>query len=405
MFARAAALLALCVGLGLSLAPVSAQDADPVYEGQKVSKWIDTVQNDSSARKRALAVEALGHIWTVHKHKEALPNVGRALRVDPSAAVRAQAAVVISGLRPDDIKYSATDLVTALGKEKEARVRKEIVAAMLKFPDVCALGIEPLAAALKDSDAAVKVAAAEALALAGPVSKGMAKGAAPALEPLLKDPDKAVRKAAAFALGRIQPDGASTLAETMAGMLAAEKDADLKRELVASIGLLGEKGGPVLAALAAALTDADDEVRRAAARVLGTFGPAASSASDKLYAAFTDDKVKDIRIDALRAFGSALGPTGVKAKLPQLREQLKPEKQPDFEVRLALIDEIAALGWEHLGADLTSPDKGTKAEALATIGALRARQADPQVKVREVALQAIRKIEKKPEPKKEDKKD
>jgi HEAT repeats len=184
MFARAAALLALAC----SLAHVSAQDADPVYEGQKVSKWIDTVQNDSSARKRALAVEALGHIWTVHKHKEALPNVGRALRVDPSAAVRAQAAVVISGLRPDDIKYSATDLVTALDKEKESRVRKEIVSAMLKFPDVCALGIEPLAAALKDTDAAVKVAAAEALALAGPVSKGAAKAAAPALEPRSESP-------------------------------------------------------------------------------------------------------------------------------------------------------------------------------------------------------------------------
>jgi HEAT repeat protein len=401
MLARAAALLVLCC----SLAHVSAQDADPVYEGQKVSKWIDAVQNDPSARKRALAIEALGQIWIVHKHKEALPNVGRSLRLDPSAAVRAQAAVVISGLRPEEIKYSATDLVSALDKEKESRVRKEIVAAMLKFPEVCALGIEPLAATLKDTDAAVKVAAAEALALAGPVSKGAAKAAAPALEPLLKDTDKAVRKAAVFALGRIQPDGASTLSETMAGMFAAEKDADIKRELVASLGLLGEKGGPALKALAAALTDADDEVRRTATRVLGTFGTAATAVTKELYEVFVSDKVKDIRIDALRAFGSALGPTGVKVKLPELREQLKPEKQPDFEVRLALIDEIASLGWEHLGADLTSPDKGAKAEALAMIGALRARQADPQVKVREAALQAIRKIEKKPEPKKDEKKD
>jgi HEAT repeat protein len=169
--------------------------------------------------------------------------------------------------------------------------------------------------------------------------------------------------------------------------------------------LLGEKAGPTLTALAAALADADDDVRRTAARILGTFGTAANGASKELYLAFTTDKVKDIRIDALRAFGSALGPTGVKIKLPELREQLKPEKQPDFEVRLALIDEIAALGWEHLGADLTSSNEEAKKAALATIGALRARQADPQVKVREAALQAIRKIEKKPEPKKEEKKD
>src|SRR5258708_34462370 len=97
-FAGAFALLALVVGLA------RAQDeTDPVYEGQKVSKWIDTVQNDSSARKRALAVEALGKIWIVHKHKDAIPNVCRALRVDSSAAVRAQAAQVLAGPRTDDI--------------------------------------------------------------------------------------------------------------------------------------------------------------------------------------------------------------------------------------------------------------------------------------------------------------
>ena len=58
----------------------------------------------------------------------------------------------------------------------------------------------------------------------------------------------------------------------------------------------------------------------------------------------TTDKVKDIRVDAVRAFGSALGPAGVKARLKDLRPQLDPAKQPDFEVRLALVEEIGALG-------------------------------------------------------------
>lgn len=395
MFARAA-----LAALAVALPPVAAQDADPVFDGQKVSKWIDAVQNDPSARKRALAVEALGKIWVAHKHKEALPNVGRALRVDPSAAVRAQAALVVAGVRADDIKYVSADLVAALGSEKESRVRKEIVGAMLKFPEVCALAVEPLSASLKDRDPAVKVAAAEALALAGPAAKTQAKSAAPALEPLLKDADKGVRKAAVYALGRIQPDGALTLAETMAGMLGAETDADLRRELVVSLGLLAEKPAPVVKALAAALFDADDEVRRAAARVLGTFGPAAAPAADDLFKALATDKVKDIRVDAVRALGSAVGPTGVKARLKDLREHLRPELQPDFEVRLALIDEIAALGWEHLGSDLTAADPAAKAAAQEALGALRARQADPQVKVREAATQAVRKIEKRPDPKK-----
>jgi HEAT repeat protein len=376
-------------------------DPDPVYEGKRVSAWVDIVQNDKSARQRALAVDALGKIWIQHRHKDAIPNIGRALRIDPSTAVRAQAAIVLAGVRATDFKFFAKDLVDALANEKESRVRKEIVLAMAKFPEVCALGIEPLTATLKDPDNSVKIAAAECIALAGGQEKTMAKSAAPGLVPLLKDTNKAVRMAAVFALGRIQPEGASTLAETMAGMLGTEKDADMKRELVSALGLLAEKSEPVIKALMTALTDPDDDVRRRAARVFGTFGAGASSAADALLKTVSTDKLKDIRVDALRAFGSALGPTGVKARLKDLRPLLDPAKQPDFEVRLALVDEIAALGWEHIGQDLNSPDPAVKAAANDTIVALRLRQSDPQVKVREAATNAIKKIEKKPEPKKD----
>ncbi len=250
----------------------------------------------------------------------------------------------------------------------------------------------------------MRAAAAEALALAG----AKAKAAAADLIPLLKDNERSVRLAAVYALGRIAPDGAATVAETMAAMLGTEKDTatdkalPIKRELIASLGLLGEKSGTVVAALTAALAaKEEDDVRRGAARTLGLFGPAAAPAADALLNVVATDKVKDIRVDAVRAFGSALGAKGVKERLKDLRPLLNPLKEPDFEVRLALIDEIASLGYEHLGADLMSPDKGVKAEALETIVALRLRLADPQVKVREAAGIAIRKIEKKPEPKKE----
>jgi hypothetical protein len=91
----------------------------------------------------------------------------------------------------------------------------------------------------------------------------------------------------------------------------------------------------------------------------------------------------------------------VKARLKDLRPLLDPARQPDYEVRLALVEEIGALGYEFLGADLVSTDPAVKAAAQETLGALRLRLADPQVKVREAAALAIRKIEKKPEPKKE----
>ena len=65
------------------------------------------------------------------------------------------------------------------------------------------------------------------------------------------------------------------------------------------------------------------------------------------------------------------------------------------------MDEIGSLGWEYIGTDLTSPDKAVKDAAQETIVALRLRLSDPQLKVREAAGLAIRKIEKKPELKKD----
>ena len=72
-----------------------------------------------------------------------------------------------------------------------------------------------------------------------------------------------------------------------------------------------------------------------------------------------------------------------------MKERLKDvigvmERDADFEVRLAAVEEIGALG----------PDVRDNREAMA---ALRQRLSDPQVKVREAAAVAIRRIEKKVE--------
>jgi HEAT repeat protein len=135
--------------------------------------------------------------------------------------------------------------------------------------------------------------------------------------------------------------------------------------------------------------------------VLGTFGTAAALVADELFKVLTTDKATDVRVDAVRALGSALGPAGVKARLKDLRPQLDPAEQPSFEVRLAIVEEIGALGWEHLGRYLNAADPAEKQTARETVAALRKRLADPQVNVREAAARAIRNIEKKPEPKKE----
>ncbi|VTT97073.1 hypothetical protein : Uncharacterized protein OS=Planktothrix agardhii NIVA-CYA 126/8 GN=A19Y_3985 PE=4 SV=1: HEAT_2: HEAT_2 [Gemmataceae bacterium] len=380
----------LLLALAANPAPGRADDpSDPEIDGKKVSEWVETVTKDESARKRALAVEALSKAWTEKRNDQGLFYIGRALRLDTSAAVRTQAALVLGGLREAEVLYliekkenlAVKDLVDALGKEKESRVRREIAKTIGRFPRVAKMAVPELTATLKDPEPATRVAAAEALSTTGTDGKSAAAG----LAPLLADDDRAVKRAAVIALGRITPEGSATVADTMAKMLATEKDPDMRVELITSLGLLGEKSPDVVAALAALLAAPEDDLRRRAVRTLGSFGPGAAPAADALYKIAATDKVKDVRVDAVRGFGSAVGPAGVKARVKDLLALLV---DPDYEVRMAVVEEIGALGNELI-ADQE------------TIKALRVRLSDPHLKVRDAVKTAINKIEKKPEPKKE----
>ena len=53
------------------------------------------------------------------------------------------------------------------------------------------------------------------------------------------------------------------------------------------------------------------------------------------------EKVKDIRVDAVRAFGSALGPESEGSREGHCSLLLK---DPEYEVRLAVVEEVGALG-------------------------------------------------------------
>jgi HEAT repeat protein len=220
--AGAVALLALS-----SSAAAARQDKedpkDPVYDGKKASVWVDTLVNGTSARQRALAVEALSKLWAEKRYEDAIPNIGRSLRLDTSAAVRAQAAVALGGLREVEVKYllkerqgvGVKDLVDAMGAEKEARVRKEIARSIARYPDLAVLAVKHLTEALKDADPETRAVAAEALALTGSAAKSAADG----LAQLLADENKSVRRAAVIALGRTTPEGSPAIAETMRASL------------------------------------------------------------------------------------------------------------------------------------------------------------------------------------------
>jgi HEAT repeat protein len=375
--ARSAAFAALLV---LPCGFAAGQQSDnPVYNDRKASEWLNALQNDTSTRQRALAAAALGKIWSQHLYKKALTEgLGRSLRLDSSAAVRAQCASVLAGLKQEHALVVDTDIVEAAKKEKDARVRRELAVVLSRFPEIAKKSVEPLTNFLKDEDAATRTAAADALARAG----GDAKGAAPVLIGLLGDADKGVRQSAIFALGRVEPENPSFAAAALIQRLDAEKEADLRRDIVVSLKLLGDRSEPVVTALIRAIGDKDAEITALAVRTLGTFGPAGKSAADSLLKVATTTKDKGLRVDAVRSFGSVLGPD-LKSRAKDLIGVM--ETDADFEVRLAAVEEIAALGNE------VKDDKDV-------MTALRKRLSDPQVKVREAAAAAIRRIEKKPEP-------
>ena len=151
-------------------------DPDPKHDGKKGSEWVKSLIEDTSARKRALAVDALGKLWAAKRYPESLPNISRALRLDSSTAVRVQAAIVLGGLKESDIKLVGKDLIDALGTEKESRVRREIAIGLSRYPFLAKAGVANLTAALKDPEPATLIAIADALAQAGSDAKSAAAG-------------------------------------------------------------------------------------------------------------------------------------------------------------------------------------------------------------------------------------
>lgn len=348
---------------------------EPEYQGKKASVWLDVLANDASARKRALAVEAALRLWVEHQHTESLAAILRAVRADSSAAVRATAARALAGLPDRDIRAAGRELAEAISAEKDSRVRRELAVVLGRHEEVARLAVSGLTQALRDPDAAVRATAAEALAVAG----AEAKSAAPELVGLLQDAEAGVRRSAVRALGRIQPAGAAAVAETLAAMLGREKDRDVRWEIVVSLGLLGEKTPTVIQALTHLLQQEDGELRLRAVRVLASFGPAAREALPQVLRAAQTDPAKSVRQEAVHAFAALLGPD-LSGRLPELLALLK---DPDFEVRIAVLEEVGALG------PSLQKDAGT-------LRLLRQRLSDPHVKVREAAAAALKRIERKP---------
>ena len=353
------------------LLPHAAAD-EPAFNGRPLSGWLAMLKSDPVVRKRRAAVVALGEMAAGSREAATagLPALGRAALVDADPAVRQQAAQVLGRQKADDAALVVADLAAAVRQEKVPAVRRELAVTLGRFGRLAKVAAGPLVDALADPDPGVQAAAADALGRIGPD----AAGAGPELVKLVTSPIKPVRRAAVFAVGRVEPDDKPAAVAALVGVLSVKDDAELRRDAVTALGLLGTATPDAVGALAGLLTDPNVDARTAVIQTLGRFGPAAKSAGPDILKRLTTDSDAGVRVQAVRAIGQVSGvPTAELVTV--LAERLRAD--PAAEVKVAAATELGGLG----------------AVAVPALPALRAARADSRIQVREAAAAAVRRVE------------
>lgn len=182
--------------------------------------------------------------------------------------------------------------------------------------------VPALTESLTDTDPAVRVAAAQALAEIGPA----AQPAVPdLLNQALHDPVLYTSTTAAGALVKIDLSAARRV---MTAYLPALRDPDVqkRREACAILGSLGSVAKPAVPALSAALDDEQETVRMHAVGALGEIGIPAALVIPALVRAL-HDKAPQVRHRALTQFAFSIPPT--ESIMPHLKEMAE-DKNPNI---------------------------------------------------------------------------
>lgn len=240
----------LLLNLLLTACIVSSDYAEPTAE--RVLPHLLVLLKDPNPELRRTAAQSLGKI----AHKKAVPALVEALR-DPDAAVRRNAAWALGMIGEESVGLDRSPLGPLLF-DPDPSVREAAAIALGQTGDT-QTGIELLTERLQESTA-------------GPDSKRLAAGALGAMEAtsavvtltkLLGDPDPIVRRWAIVALGEIaDPQSVGPLGEA----LKKDPDTGVRIEAAFKLGKFGGKAAEP--ALASALQDADQNVRRLAEAAL-----------------------------------------------------------------------------------------------------------------------------------------
>ncbi len=283
-----------------ALAIVGLRDTDPVYQGKKLSQWLEELDSIKTERQ---AEEAIRHIGP-----KAVPMLNGMLRKRDSKLKKLWADVVGHPI------HDTPAMVVNERAEKACRVLGPL-----------AKGTIP---ALVDLLHHSKDGCGPAFTLASIGPKAL-----PALIDALSDHNAQVRRCAAAALGDMSTNAAAAIPALVRTL--QDTNTDVRRAVLASLADLKAKPELVVPGLVEILADTNKNARISALACLGSLGRSAQDAAP-VVSKFVHHEDRAVRIYAIQALNRISPETATQLKVnpENLIEQL--EKGSDEEKRNGL---------------------------------------------------------------------
>jgi HEAT repeat protein len=249
------------------------------------------VKSGANEYARSMAAWALGRIGPAAESE--IPFLIETMHATKLVAVRRSTAVALGNFGPA-AKAAVSELVKMLGNEDEI-VRVNAAVALWKIKGH-PKAVPALLEMLRRAEPAQAYPAAVAL---GQMEKE-ADTVAPALIDALHSPSADVRRAASRSLGQLGKAAFPALGKARA---LKDKDPEARRLVIEALSWMGPIAVP---ALIAALKDESPPVRQSAARALGNVGDQAKAALAALEAAASDPQ-EEVRTAAAKALQQIRG--------------------------------------------------------------------------------------------------
>lgn len=314
MFARIATML-------LVLVPSLAHAQNGSFLGRPASTWQgDLTKTDAAARRSAAF--ALGKIG--NRAAEALPQLSKLLREDNDARVREAAACAIGEIARESLRGDAglvPKLGEALTKDADPLVRRSAAYAIGCLGKESIGGLTYLTTALEDKSPAVRQNVCWALGK-------LVDGVVPGLQKGLHDADPLVQRDAAMSLSGLPPKDVRPALPDLFDLCAADNTEVRRAALTVLVKAVGSSDTKGAASIAAALNDADEEIRNIAALTLSNIGGEAAAPAVPILVQALRGSDAELRRQAAAALRN-IGPSARKA-LPDLVKGLT---DPDEELR------------------------------------------------------------------------